>query len=132
MKRLTLVILLSGLYLAAFSQEKTLSGKVTDEKGDALAGVTVTVKAGSKSTISDLNGRFEIKASAGDILEFSMVGMKREQITVGAAAEINVRLVPAEISLKDVIITAYGRKKEKLKLGYSAQNLDGADRKSVV
>lgn len=131
MKKLRLIILLFGLFQTAFAQEKTISGKITDEKGDALAGVIVRVKSNSKNTVSDLNGRFEIKASAGDVLEFSMVGMKREQITVGASGEINIRLVPDDVSLRGVIITAYGRKKEKVKLGYSAQNLAGDELDNV-
>src|SRR6185503_5921102 len=125
MRKLNLIVLFFGLCPAAFAQTKTIHGIITDASGTALAGVTVRVQANSKSTISDLNGRYEIKASVGDVLEFSMIGMKREQITVGATNEINVRLVQDDISLSNVIITAFGRKKEKIKLGYSAQSLGG-------
>ncbi len=100
---------------------------VTDEKGEALAGVVVRVLSSVKNAISDFKGQYEIKASVGDILEFSMLGMKPEQATVGASNEINIRLTPDALSLGDVIITAFGRKKEQLKLGYSAQNLSGED-----
>jgi TonB-linked SusC/RagA family outer membrane protein len=127
MRNLNLILLLLALCQTAIAQQKTINGRVTDDKGNALSGVTITVKANSKNTISDPDGRFEIKASVGDVLEFSMVGMKREQITVGSAGEINLQLVPDDISLRGVIITAYGRKQEKIKLGYSAQNLRGED-----
>ena len=125
MRNLYLMLLFLGLYQTAFAQEKTIRGRITDDKGDAMAGAIITVKTTSKKTLSDVNGRFEVKASPGDILEFSMVGMKREQVSVGTASEINMQLVPDDISLRGVIITAYGRKQEKIKLGYSAQNLKG-------
>jgi len=90
---LYLILLFFGLCQAAFAQTKTINGIVTDVNGAALARVTVKVQANSKSTISDLKGRYEIKASVGDVLEFSMIGMKREQVTVGTTDEINLRLV---------------------------------------
>src|SRR6185436_16538612 len=106
MRKLTLILLLFGLYHAAFAQTKNIKGIVTDANDIALAGVTVSIQANSKSTITDRKGRYEIKASAGDVLEFSMIGMNREQITVGATDEINVRLTHDDISLSNVIITA--------------------------
>ncbi len=125
MRKLKLILLFLGLYQAAIAQTKTINGLVADINGAALAGVTIKVQSNSKTTISDLNGRYEIKAAVGDILEFSMIGMKRERVTIGTSSEINVRLLQDDISLTNVIITAFGRKKEKFKLGYSAQNLGG-------
>ena len=127
MRNLNLILLFLGLCHIVLAQEKTVNGRVTDEKGNALPGVTITLKTNSKNTITDPDGRFQLKASAGDIIEFSMVGMRREQVTVGATGDINVQLTPDDISLRGVIITAYGRKQEKIKLGYSAQNLRGEE-----
>ncbi len=127
MKKLNLIILLLGLLQTAFAQEKTITGIITDGEGEPLAGVTVKVQANLKNATTDLNGRYEIKASVGDVLEFSMIGMNREQATVGASNEINIRLTPDDRTFGDVVITAFGRKKEKMKLGYSMQNLSGED-----
>jgi len=127
MKKLILIILLLGWNQTAYAQEKTIMGTITDGDGEPLTGVTIKVQANSKSATTDQSGQYQITASVGDILEFYMLGMKREQATVGTSGEINVRLTAEDITFGDVIITAFGRKKEKLKLGYSAQNLSGED-----
>ena len=122
-----LIVLLLGWCQVTFAQVKNIAGTVTDENGEGLAGVSVKVQANSTNSMSGEKGRFEIKASVGDVLEFSMLGMKPEQATVAASNEINVRLTPDDLTFGDVIITALGRKRERLKLGYSAQNLTGED-----
>ena len=127
MTKKLLIVLLLGWCQVTFAQVKNIAGTITDENGEGLAGVSVNLQTNSTNTMSDEKGRYEINASVGDMLEFSMLGMKPEKATVGASNEINVRLTPDDLTFGDVIITALGRKRERLKLGYSAQNLTGED-----
>jgi len=123
--KLISLLLLFGFFHVSLAQQKNITGSVTDEKGDALPGVSIFIKKTSTTITTDPNGLFEIKASPGDVIEFTMAGRKREQTIVGNVNEINIRLVPDDVSMKGVIITAYGRKREKFKLGYSAQSISG-------
>ncbi len=127
MKKLICIMLLLCLLQSLSAQEKLIRGRVTDETGTALQGISVKLLSTGKRAITDVNGRFEIKASSGDKIQFSMIGMKEQQITVGTTAELNIQMTVDEVSLNNVIITAYGRKQEKIKLGYSAQSLKGED-----
>ncbi|MFN0213864.1 MAG: SusC/RagA family TonB-linked outer membrane protein [Saprospiraceae bacterium] len=127
MKKLCFFFLLFGLCRIAYAQERTITGLIADGAGEPLTGVSVRVPARSTQTSSDVNGHYSLKVFAGDVMEFSMLGMKPEKITVGASNEINVSMVADDRTFSDVVITAYGITKEKHKLGYSAQNLSGDD-----
>lgn len=89
-----------------FAQTRTITGKITDESG-ALPGVTVLVKNTSTGTQSDINGKYAIKASSGDVLIFRFVGMNSQEITVGASNVINV-VMTSDNLLDEVIVTAFG------------------------
>src|SRR5690606_2360780 len=69
-----------------FSQnqpQKTISGIITDGK-DPLSGVNVLVKNSARGSISDLEGRYSVKASANDTLVFTYVGYKTQEVAVGS------------------------------------------------
>src|SRR5471030_323054 len=84
-----LFLLLSSL---AMAQNITVTGKVTDEKGQELPGVTITVKGTQKGTNSDVNGKYSIAANGNNVLVFSMLGFVRQEINVNGQTTINVSL----------------------------------------
>ena len=93
--------------------QKKVSGTVTDAKGGALPGVTVTVKGTSTGTLTDGNGKFEINVSgAADILAFSFVGMKPKEVTVGSGNVISVILEEEMVGLNEVVVIGYGTQKK--------------------
>jgi TonB-dependent starch-binding outer membrane protein SusC len=93
--------------------QKKVSGTVTDAKGAALPGVTVTVKGTSTGTLTDVNGKFEINVSgAADILAFSFVGMKPKEVTVGSGNAISVILEEEMVGLNEVVVIGYGTQKK--------------------
>ena len=55
------------------AQERTITGKVTDETGQALPGVSISIKGKMKGTTCDLNGKYSIQVEAKDVLIFSFV-----------------------------------------------------------
>ncbi|ACU64192.1 SusC/RagA family TonB-linked outer membrane protein [Chitinophaga pinensis] len=107
--------------------EKTVSGKVTDAKKQPLPGVSIMVKGTKRGTISTDNGDFQIKANEGEVLQFFFTGFQPYQLTVGKGEIYQVTLLDDEKKLSEVLVTALGIKKEKAKVGYSAQEVKGAD-----
>ncbi|MDB5011342.1 MAG: TonB-dependent receptor, partial [Mucilaginibacter sp.] len=104
---------------------KGVTGKVTDQKGETLIGVTVTEKGTSNTTVTNPTGDYKISVADNNaILVFSYVGYNRMEIPVGDKAVINVTLTEVINALNDVIVTALGIKKESKKLGYSAEKVN--------
>ena len=67
--------------LSAMAQGKmTVSGKVIDENGEPLPGVAVIVSGSSSATITDIDGRYSISASAGNTLEFTCLGYEVKNV----------------------------------------------------
>ncbi|MEL7122273.1 MAG: TonB-dependent receptor [Bacteroidota bacterium] len=89
-----------------------IGGKITDENGQALIGVTVTVKGKAVGTSTDIDGNFRIAAEVGDVLVFSYVGYTSKEVTVGDEATFNLQLVPDATQLEDIVVVAYGVQKK--------------------
>lgn len=87
--------------------QQEVQGKVTNAEGNALAGVNVAVKGLGKGTVTNANGEFKIAASMGAVLEFSMLGYKKEEVAVRGTT-VNVKLQFVESDLDEVIVTGYG------------------------
>ncbi len=119
-----------GVFLTsaqAISQNQTVSGKVTSkEDATSLPGVTVVVQNTTTGVTTDSAGVYSISVPSGGSLIFSMVGMKKQIVPVGANANIDVELAPDGV-LHEVVVTALGMKQEKRALGYSVQEVKGVD-----
>lgn len=101
----------------SFAQEKTVSGVVSDSSGP-IPGANVVVKGSTMGTQTDFDGKYSIRAKAGDVLIFSFLGMTEKTATVGAASTVNVVLQPSTRSLEEVVVVvAYGRQKAKSIVG---------------
>ncbi|MBP1641030.1 MAG: TonB-dependent receptor plug [Bacteroidetes bacterium] len=97
-----------------FGEPRRVSGKITDEKGNLLPGVTVMVKGTSAGTISDVNGHYELgKVPAGSILEFSFVGMTSHTVKIGSQSVVNVTLREMDTKLNEVVVVGYGTTTKK-------------------
>jgi TonB-linked SusC/RagA family outer membrane protein len=97
---------------------KVLTGKVTTESGDPLAGVSVLVKGTSRGTTTNSNGVFSIAADAGETLEFSIIGYKLNSIKIGeASTNINVQLLTEVSGLNEIVVVGYGTQKRTLVTG---------------
>ena len=118
-----LTALLAGLLLcqAAAWAQGTLRGKVTDADGAPPAGVTVLVKGTSNGTMTGVDGSYALKASAGDVIEFSCLGLSTEERTFDGKTPISVTLREDALYLEDVVVVGYGTaKKETLTAAVSA------------
>lgn len=117
-----LTLFLAFMVQITFAQEKTVSGTVSDDSGP-LPGVSVIIKGTTSGTETDFDGKFSIKAKAGDVLQFSFVGMETQEKRVGDSNTVNVSLKSASNVLDEVVVTAQGIKKEKKALGYAVSTV---------
>lgn len=112
---------LALLALPALAQEKSVSGKVTDESGSGLPGVSVSVKGSSKGTSTDAEGNFKISVPNGAKLTFSYIGYENQDVAVGNQTTLNVRLIPSETALNEVVVTTFGTAKKTSFTGSAAK-----------
>jgi len=89
----------------SFAQEKTVTGVVSDNSGP-IPGANVVVKGTTRSTQTDFDGKYSIKAKAGEVLVISFVGMSDSSITVGSASNVNVKLQQG-VKLDEVVVQGY-------------------------
>ncbi|MFI0428176.1 SusC/RagA family TonB-linked outer membrane protein [Mariniflexile sp. HMF6888] len=115
-----LTLLLAFVVQLTFAQEKTVSGTISDASGLPLPGATVLVKGTTTGTSSDFDGNYSIKANQGATLVFSFVGYTTKEVNVGASNSINVTLSEDAAVLEEVVVTAFGKTKQKRSLGYAA------------
>lgn len=98
----------------SWAQSKTISGKVTSEEdGQSLAGVTVSIKGKTVGTFTDENGAYSILASEGETLSFSFIGFVSTDFKVSSANTVNVRLKTDLSSLGEVVVVGYGTQSRK-------------------
>jgi outer membrane receptor for ferrienterochelin and colicin len=101
-----------------FAQERTVSGTVTDNAGLPMPGVSVLVKGTKSGTQSNFDGGYTIKASPNQILIFSYIGMRTQEVPA-TSSTVNVKLKDEANELEVVVVTALGIKKQERALGYS-------------
>ncbi|WP_346863399.1 TonB-dependent receptor [uncultured Draconibacterium sp.] len=94
-------------------QKITVSGRVTDETGQALPGVTVVVKGTVQGTVTDTDGNYSLTDVSENVtLIFSYVGMQKQEIAVAGKSAINVTLQPDAIGIDEVVAIGYGTMKK--------------------
>ncbi|AOW20232.1 vWA domain-containing protein [Urechidicola croceus] len=111
MKLFKIFLFVSFTMLQVNAQEKIITGVVSDESGP-LPGVNVIVKGTTNGTTTDFDGNYSIKASLGDVLLYSFVGMENREITIGELNTINVTL-SSSAQLDEVVVVGYGTKRKR-------------------
>ena len=93
---------------------QNVTGKVMDDTGQPLPGVTITISNGSKNygTTTDLNGKFSIKADRGQILKFSYIGFVTRQVKI-TSSPMDVTLTADNKALDEVVVIGYGTTTKK-------------------
>lgn len=94
-------------------QDRTVTGKVTGDDGEALGNVTVQVKGTNRSTITGVDGSFSITIpSSGAVLVFSYVGMVTQEVPVTQRSSYQVTLSGSAGKLTDVVVVGYGTQRK--------------------
>ncbi|MDR0891863.1 MAG: TonB-dependent receptor [Mediterranea sp.] len=106
---MTLVMLLLTATVAA-QTSITVSGTVSDKKGDPIIGATVTMKGNARiGTTTDLNGHYTLGGVSQDAtLVFSYIGMKEQLVSVARRRTIDVVMAEANEELNEVVVVGYG------------------------
>jgi TonB-linked SusC/RagA family outer membrane protein len=95
-------------------QQKSVSGKVSDSTGGGLPGVSVVVKGTTTGVITDMDGKYTLaRVPENAILQFSFVGMKRQEISIEGKTTINVTLAEDAIGIEEVVAIGYGTRAKK-------------------
>ncbi len=103
-----------------------VTGKVTDDKGNPLPGVTVQIKGKEGAVVTDNNGKYTIDIpDAAATLVFTYVGFSSIEVNVSGKKSIDVTLQPESKALGDVVVVGYGKQKKVNLVGaVSAVNVD--------
>src|ERR1700681_1481903 len=136
MKKLPLLVLLVfGLYVHGFAQNRLLKGKVTDEHGKPLVGASINIKNTTASTSTDSAGNFQLPLTAKGkpVLVVSFVGYLSTEYAIGGGTFFNVQLKNSSQSLNDVIVVGYGTQRKKDVTGaISTVNSDEIQKRPLV
>ena len=97
--------------------DNSVRGTIIDEKGVPLPGVSVAIKGTSTGVISDINGYYIINAKAGDILVFSFVGFKSQEITVGKRPALDIVMKEDVHELEETVIVGMGKQRKASVIG---------------
>lgn len=91
---------------------RMVKGNVTDENGEPIIGATITIKGKTGGTITDVDGNFSLRVSAGNILQVSYLGYVTQHITIGNKNDYRIILKSDNIQLEEVQVIAYGTQKK--------------------
>jgi TonB-linked SusC/RagA family outer membrane protein len=109
-----------------FAQTTTFKGKVVDEQNVSLPGATILIKGKATGVGTDMNGNFEIELPKGnEILTVSYLGYLTVDFNAANKQTAVIVLMADSQNLNEVVVTALGIKKEKKKLSYSVQEVEG-------
>ena len=128
MKKLFLFLLLCFPSLVLLAQEATVTGKVNITGSTRPpAGITITLKGTTRSTSTDNNGVFTIKAPLNGTLVFTGIGLATREVAINGNQSLTVSLDESITQLQGVVVTALGVQRQKKSLGYATQQISGND-----
>lgn len=109
MKKVYLLFMFMFLCCTAFAQHKLTGTVIEDPSGDAVIGAAVQVKGQTTGTVTDMDGKFTIMVSPGDVLVVSYLGLDTQNITVKSNDDnITVKMPKSSVDLDEVVVVGYG------------------------
>jgi TonB-dependent SusC/RagA subfamily outer membrane receptor len=126
-----LTLFLAFAVQISFAQQKTISGTVSDESG-LLPGVSVVVKGTNSGVETDLDGKYSIEASEGDVLVFRYLGYSLTEKTIGSANIINVTMKQEANLLDEIVISGVAGATSRKKLSVTVAKVGAEDIQEVV
>jgi len=130
MKKLT--IFLAFLLFVGFqaTAQMQITGTVTGaEDGLSIPGVSVVVKGNATiGTTTDIDGKYSLTVpSSAEVLEFSFVGMKKTEVAINGQSVIDVKMEADVLEMEQVVVTAFGIKREKREVAYQTERVTGEE-----
>src|SRR5262245_54168923 len=114
-------------FVASLFAQRTISGKVTDDKGSALANVSISVKGTTTGTTTKPDGTYSLVVPANaKTLIFTNVDMAAQEVAITSSSEISVMLSTQGKNLDEVVVVAYGTQ-VKRKVTGAVTKINGAE-----
>ena len=111
MRRYILIIMAALLGTAAFAQTITVSGTVKEDSNEPAIGASVIVSGTTNGVVTDINGRYTIKAKKGQVLVFNYLGFKEEKVMLTGQTIVDIKLKPDVNLLDELVVVGYGATK---------------------
>ncbi|PSL49411.1 iron complex outermembrane receptor protein [Chitinophaga niastensis] len=113
-KNLFLCMLLFMVQGIVNAQNKTITGKITDNSGVAIPGASVQVKGTKSGTTADADGTFKVSVAPGaTALLVTFIGYTPQEVNIANKTTVNVKLVQENTTLTDVVVVGYGTSRKK-------------------
>ncbi|SBW01688.1 TonB-dependent receptor plug [uncultured Dysgonomonas sp.] len=109
------LFLMSAVHMAASLQQNPIkiTGKVIDESGEALIGVSVRVKNQNTGTVTDIEGNYTLQASPAATLVYSYIGFTDLEVKVNPSGVMNITMKEGDKQLDEIVVVGYGTQKKK-------------------
>lgn len=121
-RHIILVIMLASLTSVSAQKVRTITGTVVDEQDEPLIGATVKVVENLKAAVmTDLDGKFTLKAATGNSLEVSYVGYENQKVKITSKDDYKIKLVSSEQVLSEIVVVGYGTQKKETLTGAISQ-----------
>jgi Ca-activated chloride channel family protein len=115
------VILVIAVAMIAFTESKSITGKVLDRQGVPLASVSVKIKGSVTGTITDLKGNYTINVEEQDkVLVFSLSGYSTVEVKINERSIINVTMKPEIIVENEMAVDRFAEKQESASKSFPA------------
>ncbi|HEY6083409.1 MAG TPA: SusC/RagA family TonB-linked outer membrane protein, partial [Chitinophagaceae bacterium] len=122
-----IIVISSGPLKGKEAARFVVKGRVTDGKGQPMAGVNVAVKNTGMGTVTDPNGMFSLDLPDGNAtLVFSFIGYEKQEVPVNNRKEINITLKTSASQLDQLVVVGYGTQK-KVSLTSAVSSIKGED-----
>ncbi len=99
------------------AQSRTIKGKVTDENGESLPGVTLLIEGTTNGTVTDLDGIYTLEVNEGEKITVTYIGFKDQVISLNGRTQIDVTLESSIEELEEVVVIGYGVQRKKVLTG---------------
>jgi TonB-linked SusC/RagA family outer membrane protein len=127
-KMLCLLAVVLFTAFIATAQTRSITGTVTDDKGEVVPYASVVVKGTKTGTAADDKGNYKINAKTGDVLVFSGVNLTPKEVAVGSSSTLNVTLARENGTSEVVVVaTALNIVRQPKELGYSTAKVKAAE-----
>ena len=128
MRKFTLGFFFIVLCLQLMAQTRTITGKVVDESGTPLTGVSVVLKGSNTGTVTSADGSYSLNVPQnGRTLVFSSINMGTREISIGDNTFVNATLSISENSLQEVVVTGVGTATSKKKIAFAVESVTAKD-----
>ncbi len=114
LKKAFLLLVTVFAFTAIQAQQKKISGTVTDANdGMGIPGVSVVVKGTTNGVSTDIDGKFTLNVEVGNIVVFSFIGYKEQEVLIADQSVVDIKLAPASEKIDEVVVIGYGTAAKK-------------------